>query len=258
MEVTLPGPDIEHAMPAITLPAVARITGNQDRLDVAENASGIVLLSPSCTPLMALLSRVGLGLTAVQRLDVAAATEQYFALQSAKGVMIWLISGDRLLGLLAHTTGSLEAAMAHFEDAQAFSRKAGYRPELAWTCSDHAEALLQRNEPGDRAKAISLLDEAFSLAEALRMEPLTERVTSLRKSGDAASRPTPSLPDGLTQRELEVLRLIATGSSNPMIAEALIISINTVERHVTNILNKSRSANRAQAVAYAARHGLVS
>ena len=35
MEVTLPGPDIEHAMPAITLPAVARITGNQDRLDVA-------------------------------------------------------------------------------------------------------------------------------------------------------------------------------------------------------------------------------
>ncbi len=90
------------------------------------------------------------------------------------------------------------------------------------------------------------------------MEPLTERVTALRKAGDATSRPTPSLPDGLTQRELEVLRLIATGSSNPMIAEALVISINTVERHVTNILNKSRSANRAQAAAYAARHGLVS
>ena len=54
------------------------------------------------------------------------------------------------------------------------------------------------------------------------------------------------------------LRLIATGSSNPMIAEQLVISINTVERHVSNILGKSRSANRAEAVAYAARHGLIS
>ncbi len=148
--------------------------------------------------------------------------------------------------------------MAHFEDAQAFSRRAGYRPELAWTCSDHAEALLQRNEPGDQAKAIPLLDEALSLAEALRMEPLTERVIGLRKMGEATSRPTPSLPDGITQRELEVLRLIATGSSNPMIAEELVISVNTVERHVSNILGKSRSANRAEAVAYAARHGLIS
>ena len=93
--------------------------------------------------------------------------------------MIWLISGDRLLGLLAHTMGEQEAAIDHFNDAQAFCRKAGYRPELAWTCSDHAEALLRRNETGDRAKAISLLDEALSLTEALRMEPLTERVIGL-------------------------------------------------------------------------------
>lgn len=258
MDATVPGPDIQHAMPAITIPAVARITGNQDRLDAAEKAAEIVLSSPSCTPLMALISRVGLGLIALLRLDAAAANEQYASLQSARGVMIWLISGDRMLGLLAQTMGNPRAAMAHFEDAQAFCRKAGYRPELAWTCSDHAEALLQRNEPGDRSRAVSLLDEALSLTEALRMEPLTERVTALRKMGDATPRPTPSLPDGLTQRELEVLRLIATGRSNPMIAEAQVISVNTVERHVTNILNKSRSANRAQAVAYAARHGLVS
>ena len=258
MQLTPPGPDIEHAIPAITIPAVARITRSQNRFDVAENAARIVVSSPSGTPLMVLLSRAGLGLIAVEQVDAAAASEQYAALQSAKGVMIWLISGDRLLGLLAYTTGNLKAAMAHFEDAQAFCRKAGYRPELAWTCSDHAEALLRRNDTGDRAKAISLLDEALSLTEALRMEPLTERVIGLRKLGEATSRPTPSLPDGITQRELEVLRLIATGSSNPMISENLVISVNTVERHVSNILSKSRSANRAEAVAYAARHGLIS
>ena len=55
-----------------------------------------------------------------------------------------------------------------------------------------------------------------------------------------------------------MLRLIATGSSNPMTAENLVISVNTVERHVSNILSKSRSANRSEAVAYAARHGLIS
>ena len=258
MEATPPGPDIEHAIPAITIPAVARITGSQELFDAAEEAAKTVVSSPAGTPLMVLLSRAGLGLLAVQQNDVAAAGEQYAALQSAKGVMIWLISSDRLLGLLASTMGESDAAIGHFTDAYAFCRKAGYRPELAWTCSDHAEALLYRNEAGDRAKAVALLDEALNLTEALQMEPLTERITGLRKAGDATSRSTPSLPDGITQRELDMMRLIAVGSSNPMIAEELVISINTVERHVSNILRKSRSANRAESVAYAARHGLIS
>ena len=43
-----------------------------------------------------------------------------------------------------------------------------------------------------------------------------------------------------------------------MVAEELVISVNTVERHVSNILSKTRTANRAEAVAYAVRHGLVS
>ena len=90
------------------------------------------------------------------------------------------------------------------------------------------------------------------------MAPLTERVIALKRLGEARSRPTPSLPDGLTQRELEVLRLIAAGSTNRLIAEQLFISVNTVERHVSNILGKCRSASHAEAVAYAARHGLVS
>jgi DNA-binding CsgD family transcriptional regulator/pimeloyl-ACP methyl ester carboxylesterase len=66
-----------------------------------------------------------------------------------------------------------------------------------------------------------------------------------------------SLRDGLSARETEVLRLIAAGRSNAQIAEALVISPNTVGRHVSNIFGKLDVANRTEATAYALRHGLA-
>ena len=62
---------------------------------------------------------------------------------------------------------------------------------------------------------------------------------------------------GLSGRELEVLRLLTAGRSNPEIAEALVISRNTVERHVNHILQKTGTANRVDAAGYAYHHGLV-
>ena len=59
-------------------------------------------------------------------------------------------------------------------------RKAGYRPELAWTCCDYADTLLQRTNPGDREKATSLLDESLAISSELGMRPLMERVLSRR------------------------------------------------------------------------------
>jgi DNA-binding CsgD family transcriptional regulator len=72
----------------------------------------------------------------------------------------------------------------------------------------------------------------------------------------ASSRRT-ELPGGLSPRELDVLRLLATGRTNPQIAQALVLSLNTVQRHVSNILAKTGLTNRTEAAGYAHRHGLA-
>ncbi len=74
-----------------------------------------------------------------------------------------------------------DQAAAHFEDALAFCRNAGYRPELAWTCCDYADMLRDRNSEGDRAKSVALLDESLAISSDLGMRPLMERVLSRRE-----------------------------------------------------------------------------
>jgi len=61
----------------------------------------------------------------------------------------------------------------------------------------------------------------------------------------------------LTERQVEILRLIALGRSNAQIAEELVLSAHTVKHHVTNILNKIGSDNRAGAASFAQRHHLL-
>jgi DNA-binding NarL/FixJ family response regulator len=73
----------------------------------------------------------------------------------------------------------------------------------------------------------------------------------------AAPRPPLEPPDGLTRREVEVLRLIAAGRSNREIASELYLTEATVKTHVNRIFAKTHSRDRAQAVAYAHRHGLT-
>ena len=85
------------------------------------------------------------------------------------------------------------------------------------------------------------------------------RRCSRRRTGRrGARRPAwPSMPDGLTDREAEVLALIAAGRSNTEIAERLYVAEATVKTHVNRIFAKTNSRDRAQAAVYAHRHGLA-
>lgn len=67
---------------------------------------------------------------------------------------------------------------------------------------------------------------------------------------------TPVLPDGLTQREGEVLKLLAAGHTNREVAERLQLSVRTVESHRQRILVKLNRSTRAELVAYAEQHSL--
>ncbi len=126
-------------------------------------------------------AKVGLALLSVEKGDRSAAEDHHAYFLGQRGTMVWTVSSvDRLLGLLSHTIGNLNQAAIHFEDAQKFCRKAGYRPELAWACCDYADALRGRDAEGDRTKAITLLDESLAISSELGMRPLMERVLSRR------------------------------------------------------------------------------
>jgi DNA-binding NarL/FixJ family response regulator len=87
------------------------------------------------------------------------------------------------------------------------------------------------------------------------------QATLLAAAGNPA--PTPAreraqpLPDGLTQREGEILALIAQGMTNPEIAEALVLSHHTIKTHINRIFAKTGSRDRAAATQYAQAHGLA-
>ena len=104
---------------------------------------------------------------------------------------------------------------------------------------------------------MSILDEAVSIATELGMIPLMDKADALQEQLAAVPVTSPAYPDGLTAREVEVLRLVAAGKSNQDIADALVITLRTAGNHVANILNKTGLANRTEAAAYAIRQDIV-
>ena len=90
------------------------------------------------------------------------------------------------------------------------------------------------------------------------MPALAARCRAIAASaGEAPAAAGPGFPDGLSAREVDVLRLLAEGCSNRAIGERLTISSNTAANHVRSILIKTGAANRTQAAMYAADHELL-
>jgi DNA-binding CsgD family transcriptional regulator len=94
--------------------------------------------------------------------------------------------------------------------------------------------------------------ESFSGAAKL-FDQLGARLDMQLLTGES----TPSRPAGLTEREIEVLQLVAAGKTNNEIAADLYLSAKTVSRHLSNIFTKIGVTSRAAATAFAFEHGLV-
>jgi DNA-binding CsgD family transcriptional regulator len=170
------------------------------------------------------------------------------------------LPADRALGLAARAAGNLDAARAHLAEAETRTRAAGMRPELALVLLERG--LLERAAEGNRRSGArgglgrELIAEGIGLCSELGMEELGRRtlsgaVTPERQDGARLH------PAGLTNRELEVLRLVAQGRTNREIAETLFLSEHTVARHLTHIFTKAGVENRAGAAAFALRHELT-
>ena len=127
--------------------------------------------------------------------------------------------------------------------------------------------LTMQNEPAFARQALG----AGALAYVLKEAAGDELVTAVRRAAGGETYLNPQLgarmatepaqpagpPDDLSEREVEVLRMIALGHTNAEIAERLYLSIRTVESHRAHIQQKLRRSSRADLVRYALDHGLV-
>ncbi len=165
-------------------------------------------------------------------------------------------AADRYLGMLAGTLGEWELAEDHFQRAMALNRQMQAMTWLAHTEYEYAR-MIHRHAAGagDRRRAASLLAEADELAAGIGMSALRNRIRRLGLGGSGSV--SSALPDGLSAREAQILRLVARGLSNREIGATLFISEHTAANHIRSILRKTGCANRTEAASYAHRHALV-
>lgn len=106
------------------------------------------------------------------------------------------------------------------------------------------------------AELVQAVRAAYLGKAQLHPDIARKLMSAVAATGEPANR-TQALEEELTERELEVLRLIARGANNREIADQLVISEKTVKTHVSSILGKLHLVDRTQAAIYALRHGLA-
>jgi DNA-binding NarL/FixJ family response regulator len=114
--------------------------------------------------------------------------------------------------------------------------------------------------PYDVARTRMLLADAYEAvgdSESAARERVTAQECLARLGVVQQVVPPKTLPNGLTAREVEVVRLIAAGETNRAIAERLVLSQKTVARHVSNIFTKVGATSRSGVTAFAYDTGLV-
>jgi DNA-binding CsgD family transcriptional regulator/tetratricopeptide (TPR) repeat protein len=202
-------------------------------------------------------------------------------IQALHGFLYYGVSVDRILGEVAAVEGNWSRAERAFEDGLELCQRAGNQPEQAAILYEQARMILMRSKNETPEKSLSSLQEihrlcnrAQELFQQYHMQRAAHLVESLREGVRQLERHQGEKPSNrifqehiahpeylldlhLTKRELEVLRLVAEGHTDREVADILVISPRTVNRHLGNTYVKLDVPGRAAAVAYAIRQGLV-
>ncbi|MBE3561495.1 MAG: AAA family ATPase [Ktedonobacteraceae bacterium] len=187
-----------------------------------------------------------------------------------RGFIYYGTSVDRILGVIAAHMRDWTTAEQCFEAGLLLCRRAGNRPEEGNIYYEQARMELAR---GTSLQQVGkLCEQALAIFQQYDMQRAVAMVTALREGAQqltssehkgARSLPvqqphtSSALDQILTRRELEVLRLVAEGYTDREVADLLVISTRTVNRHLSNIFIKLDVPGRAAAAAYAVRQGLV-
>lgn len=156
----------------------------------------------------------------------------------------YMTSNDLTVARIASLLGLWQKAGEHFNRARSRFANQQLGPLLA--IADYDEALARR--AAGRADATALLVSAKARLSELGMHGWTGPAHPKRANG--------KLPAGLTDREAEVLKLVSAGLTNHAIADQLVVSVHTVERHLQNAYRKIGAHNRADAAVFTIRVGL--
>ena len=196
-------------------------------------------------------------LAAERPTDAEAAAEALDHLASGAGSTMLRAIADQTRGAVRLAGGDAKAALGPLREALDAWRELDAPYELARVRVLVAAAC---RELDDRERAELECDAARRVFDALGASPALARLEELL--GQPTDRTRSSAVGGrgatITDRELEVLRLVAAGHTNKSIAAELAISEKTVERHLGNIFTKLDVSNRAAATAHAYDHGLLS
>jgi DNA-binding NarL/FixJ family response regulator len=156
-----------------------------------------------------------------------------------------MTSTELTVARLSVVLGRFDQAIDYFERARVTLERRDQPVLRAIVDHDEARARIEHKRPD----ATSMLAAASARFEELGMHEWSRRA-ALLESVDHG------LPDRLTAREGEILRLVALGRTNKEIAAELVVSVHTVERHVQNAYRKIGARNRADASTYVARVAL--
>ncbi len=207
-------------------------------------------------------------------------------IRKLRGFMYYGNSVDRILGVVAMQTGDWATAEQSFEDGLFLCRHARNEPEEAAILYEQARTVLKQSSVHsenpeqaqhllermhdlckqaraiftqyDMQRSVALVDMLLEGAKQLEQHDTGEAAQIIHKKlSEQLSTSGYILHFSLTKRELEVLHLVAEGHTDREVADALVISPRTVNRHLSNIFIKLDVPGRAAAVAYAIRLGVV-